>query len=625
MRVGERRARRAVATGVLAGLVLALTVPVAAWAEPEGGVTHEQNPRVPVGASWSEEYIAASGVELHADVLRPAHLPGDAATPVILSIGPYFSHSGMAGDEHFAYTGPSQRFTPFIEDAGLMAAGYTFVYVDLRGFGGSTGCTDWLGAGEQADVVAAVEWAASAPWSTGAVGLYGKSYDATTGLAAIGLQPEGLAAVVAQEPVWNPYNYLVSNGIPSPSQRATPEAYLGIANLPGIATDYAQDGYVIPADTAHYRENAAYELTHPECATDLFAQTAATDAADPQWALRDLPALAAGSDVPLLFTQGTLETNTKPEDMQRFLAAHSGEQRGWIGPWDHVRGDEKDPEGRYQMGRASWLTEVRAFYDEHLRGAAPTASARFFVQDNRGTWRAQDAWPVTDRMLTVALDGGSYLDVGTGDPDDVEEVGDAVWDPTAPTTLSYPVAEAVRLSGEPAVTLTTRGSGNAAVTMWDVAPDGTAVTIDENVAMLHESGTTRIRLKSLDWTLEVGHRLLVSVASVTYGYWLPTPSGGLVELVAASLELPLQSPAADVAAEGARSPHLDTYVEGHTMSFSGGVAPSFTIALTDAAATPDAGADQLAMSGGEPQPLPFAAGIALVLLGAALRLRLRRP
>ena len=34
-----------------------------------------------------------------------------------------------------------------------MQRGYTFVMVDLRGFGGSSGCLDWGGPGEQADVV----------------------------------------------------------------------------------------------------------------------------------------------------------------------------------------------------------------------------------------------------------------------------------------------------------------------------------------------------------------------------------------------------------------------------------------------------------------------------------------
>jgi predicted acyl esterase len=36
-----------------------------------------------------------------------------------------------------------------------------------------------------ADVVNAVEWAAAQPWSTGKVGMYGKSYDGVTGLIGV--------------------------------------------------------------------------------------------------------------------------------------------------------------------------------------------------------------------------------------------------------------------------------------------------------------------------------------------------------------------------------------------------------------------------------------------------------
>ena len=73
-----------------------------------------------------------------------------------------------------------------------MERGYTFVMVDLRGFGGSSGCLDWAGPGEQADVVNAVKWAASQSWSSGKVGMYGKSYDGVTGLIGANPQPAGL-------------------------------------------------------------------------------------------------------------------------------------------------------------------------------------------------------------------------------------------------------------------------------------------------------------------------------------------------------------------------------------------------------------------------------------------------
>ncbi len=98
-----------------------------------------------------------------------APLPAHARTPVIVSIGPYFNHSGQTGPagpvEGTPYTptgdaGPSARFYDFINGAHLMERGYTWVQVDLRGFGGSSGCLDWGGPGEQADVKAAVEWAA---------------------------------------------------------------------------------------------------------------------------------------------------------------------------------------------------------------------------------------------------------------------------------------------------------------------------------------------------------------------------------------------------------------------------------------------------------------------------------
>src|SRR5215217_9172273 len=112
---------------------------------------------VPAGATWSEATIdSTDGVKLHADVLSPSHLPADARTPVILSIGPYFNHSGQVGPagpiEDADYDpvgppGPSDRFKDFVEGAKLMERGYTFVMVDLRGFGGSTGCLDWGGPG----------------------------------------------------------------------------------------------------------------------------------------------------------------------------------------------------------------------------------------------------------------------------------------------------------------------------------------------------------------------------------------------------------------------------------------------------------------------------------------------
>jgi putative CocE/NonD family hydrolase len=192
---------------------------------------------------WTETFISsqssAGDAMLHADILRPKGFKDTDKTPVILSIGPYFNHSGQTGPagpaENTNYdpvgpnAGPSERFQDFVEGSGLLKKGYTYVMVDLRGFGGSNECLDWSGPGEQDDVVNAVKWAASQPWSTGQVGMYGKSYDALTGLIGVDKRPPGLDAVVAQEPVYDDYRYLYGDGMRRLNSTATPALYDGIA------------------------------------------------------------------------------------------------------------------------------------------------------------------------------------------------------------------------------------------------------------------------------------------------------------------------------------------------------------------------------------------------------------
>src|SRR2546423_11905503 len=87
-------------------------------------------------ADWSEAWIASSdGVTLHADVLRPKGATDAVKTPVILSIGPYFNHSGQTGpagpaegtnyDPVGPNAGPSERFQGFVEGRGLLEEGCT--------------------------------------------------------------------------------------------------------------------------------------------------------------------------------------------------------------------------------------------------------------------------------------------------------------------------------------------------------------------------------------------------------------------------------------------------------------------------------------------------------------------
>ncbi|MFE4452834.1 CocE/NonD family hydrolase [Streptomyces sp. NPDC056796] len=562
-------------------------------------VTHEENDRVPEGSLWTQHYFPSSdrsGTELHADVLLPEGLPRKAKVPVILSVGPYFGHSGQTGAEGWSHTGPSDRFQDFIEGTDLFDQGYAFVMVDLRGFGGSTGCLDWGGPGEQADVKAAIDWAAKQPWSTGAVGLYGKSYDAATGLMGNNLDLRALKAVVAQEPVWDMYQYIYSNGVPRPNVTGTANAYNSIATLPQL-----------PDDDPRYLANSRYEEAHPECLTGNAAGYRIADQKDPFWTSRDLAKAAKGTDTPLFVTQGFIENNTKPEEMQEYLDNHKGPERGWVGQWEHVRGGDRTSDGRLSMGREGWYDETLSFYDQYLKGIKPAVRyPAYSVEDSTGAWRAQKTWPVVERSVNISLGGGSYVDDGglssagtlaPAAPERLKSSGN--WDlenapsiePAAPegpaegkaliqgagavtsnfTVRSEPLRKAVRVTGTPKISLTAEGRGNVMLKLYDVAPDGTAVMFDEQVSLLNTRKLT-VDLKSTDWTLAAGHVLAVRIGSIQTGSWRDTPSGETIKVTKAQLALALDDPSDDVATGGARSPYLDTYLRQYTVPLPAGPA-----------------------------------------------------
>ncbi|HEY0534753.1 MAG TPA: CocE/NonD family hydrolase [Actinoplanes sp.] len=562
--------------------------PTPTSAPAHGGVTHDENPRVPEGAAWTEAYFPSadhSGVELHADVLRPANLPPRAKTPVILAVGPYFGHAGQTGPEGWTETGPSNRFADFTSGTGLFARGYTYVMVDLRGFGGSTGCLDWVGPGEQADVKAAIQWTAAQPWSTGRVGMYGKSYDAVTGLVGTDLRLPALKAVVAQEPVWNMYNYLFSNGVPRPNVTGTPNAYNGIATMAPL-----------PDDTGRYQANADYEVSHPECLADNLANNNNPDLDSPYWRARNLAAKANGTSTPLFITQGFIENNTKPEDAEEYLRNHHGVERGWMGQWEHVRGNETNAQGQLLQGRAGFFDEVMRFYDRYLKGIRPPVhDPAFAIEDSTGAWRAQPSWPEPSSYTVAALPNGQYVDDGVASPPAaVAPAGSAgrQWDmehatdpappearglapmPVAGDAHSYfswstPTTSRLRVTATPQITVNASAAGNVMVRLWDVAPDGTAVMFDENVALIERAGRVAFDLKATDWTLEEGHQLGVQIGTIGSGSWLDSPSGNAIDVTRARLSLALQNPRSDVPTQGGRSPFLDTYLRQYTRTLTG--------------------------------------------------------
>lgn len=483
---------------------------------------------VPAGADWKELYIPAGGPDepqLHADVLRPKGLPDTAPTPVILAIGPYFGHGGQSTPNGESSDRPSNRFDDMIEGGKVFERGYTVVYVDLRGFGGSQGCNDFGGTGEQNDVKRAVEWAAGQTWSTGRVGMWGKSYDGWTQVMALDEKPKGLAAAIIQSPIIDGYRTLYQNGVHyDAGWYGTPALYQQIDAIPPT-TD----------DNSDYFLNYA-QGSSPVCyLQNIGAQNTTVDHDTPFWQQRDLPN-ARGSDVPVLWSHGFMDANTKPDNFLPVWSTLTGPKHAWFGQYDHVRGNEKDV-----VGRDGFLDEAMRWLDTYVKGdpaASPAGDPAVTVQEGDGKWRAESAWPPVDaRPYAMPLKPGTVTDAPNNDAEGETsgQSGNGV------LSVSQPLPYEAHLAGTPTATLDVDTSASRAhvyTLLYDLAPDNMATLISRAAHVVTGPAKLTFDLYPEDWTLQPGHRVAVLVSGADLDWYNPPHSGSDVEVKGGSLAVP---------------------------------------------------------------------------------------
>jgi uncharacterized protein len=476
-------------------------------------------------AKWSEYYIpSGDGITtLHADVLRPKGIAPKKKTPVIMTVSPYTNHSGQTVDYDPTAEGPSERFYDFLDLSNILKKGYTYVMVDLPGNGGSGGCNDWGGPVEQGAVKTAVEWAAKQPWSTGKVGLIGKSYDGWTGLMGMAQKPKGLAAVVAQEPVYSGYRYLYMNGVRFLNSVATPALFQAIDAKPGSFQDSPQYHASGAPQVWCYGVNVALQQQDEE-SSDF-------------WAERNLLRLAKKSKTPLFLTQGFLEQNTKPDAAFDFFNSLRGPNRAWFGQFDHVRGWEKEGEN-YLMGRKVFVSEMMDFFDRHVKGLsrkkAPThKDPNVAVQDNLGRYRGEKAWPPRDsRTRWSKIRTGSYADDGLNRGSGTSG-GNGVW------TFSQKLRHDAWLAGEPVLEVSVDAfpRANLVGNIYDVSKTGRATLVSRGAFLLRGSKAS-FELYGQDWVFEKGHRLGVLISGANAEWWTHIPTSSEVTVNKAKIGLP---------------------------------------------------------------------------------------
>jgi hypothetical protein len=502
----------------------------------------------PNGSTWSETYIATpDGESLHVDVLRPEGLTEADKTPVILIVSPYIGEA----------EGPNSRFYDFIEGAQVFAHGYSVVQVSLRGTGGSSGCLDILGPGEQTDVVTAVKWAASQPWSTGSVGMYGKSYDANTGAVAAATRPPGLKAIVAQAIAPDRYRGSYNDRVRLLQSVAYPALYGSggeAQGQPGRASD------------ATYTSNA---MSRGADCQALLAEHYLDDEQANFWRIRDFVERAEGSTIPTFVTAGYLDNATNiGAGALDFYNALAGPKKLWVGWWDHVRGNDMVGE-QLAMGRAGFFDEVMRFYDEHLKDAGPlTASDPVIAaQGSDGTWRAEESFPPADaREYESYLLSGSYEDdarnrgSGISGPGGAVSLnstyGHGVW------TFSPPLAQTEQVTGIPTATIDVKPEtprSNVVVNVYDVDPDGRATMLTRGAALTDVAGPKDVLLWPTDWTIEAGHRIGVLVSGANTEAFTHVPTNSTVTVTGGQIRLPFLDTVRVSDLPGESAPRLESY------------------------------------------------------------------
>ena len=506
---------------ILLALLLPLLVPVAA--SPAAAATRDD-------ADHFEAYFpAGDGINtLHADVLRPKGIAPDKRTPVILTVSPYTNHSGEPLENGFTNEGPSDRFYDFLDLSRILERGYTYVMVDLPGFGGSSGCNDWGGNREQDAVEAAVKWAASQRWSTGKVGMLGKSYDAWTGLMGVAQRPPGLEAVVAMEPVYAGYNYLYNRGVRFTNSVLTPALFQAIDATPGSVNDspeYHVNG--APQAWCYGLNESLQQIDSPH---------------DPFWMERNLLPPSRRSRVPLFLTQGFLETNTKQDAAYRFF-------NDW-GPRPTAPGSASSTTsaaGRRPptaIGRRPAVPPRRSsdqvldFFAQHLKGRGKVRPG-VQVQDNYGRYRHEAVWPPADSTTRWSrLNRGTYADDGanqaTGGPDDT---GQGVW------SVSQPLRHRAWLAGEPQLRVrveTTAPRTNLVGLVYDIAPSGKARLVSRGANLFRGTGEqfTSFRLYGQDWVLAPRAPDRRPPLWADSSWWVHAPTMDTVRVESAGIGLP---------------------------------------------------------------------------------------
>ena len=382
------------------------------------------------------------------DIVRPRETDATGVkVPVVMDASPYYECCGRGNESElktFDSDGVIAKM-PLFYDNYFVPRGYGVVGVDIVGTSRSTGCGDVGGEDEIASVVAVIDWLngrntaksldgtpVTADWTTGAVGIIGKSYDGTlaNGVAATGV--DGLKTIVPISAISSWYDYTRSGGVP-----------YSLDYMPWLGGFVGHDTPACDAVRAELGENDADE------SGDYTSF----------WAERDHVKDASKVKASVFVVHGLSDYNVQPNHFGQWWTAlekNRVPRKIWLGLEEHV-----DP---FEFRRAEWVSELHKWFDYWLQGlnndvmGEPIAT----VETAPDQWTSYRTWPQRAQATTVPVSTRGLGSSGRGvvnvlDNPDLTE-SDIVGTPSEEVAgrqmfLSAPLSKAIRISGTPTVTL----------------------------------------------------------------------------------------------------------------------------------------------------------------------------
>ena len=455
--------------------------------------------------------------------------------PVILTYSPY--NTLNENGESVAHDGFADEFVP---------KGYARAVADVIGTRDSTGCWDYGGPKEQQSGVDLVNALASLPWSNGKVAMIGTSYDGTTAnmVAVRGADAWGLAAIVPIAAINHWYGYAYQDGVryfgnskvPSDEGIDTPLGFdFGLARTPPTHPDAAS---VMDLPTGRY--NPCDSVDHTQHGYDT------TPDYDKFWLDRDYRKDAGKVVVPALVVHGWQDYNVKQSEGLDFYEALTGVPFKILYMWQapHAQPSSQDFDDILQRFFARTLKgEQNGIENDppvHTQGRTGTKADA--APTDEPAWPPPGTQDTPIALQRSAATPAGYTDTGTaGEERELKEGLDKEdgW-------LYYrsaPLTSDLRFAGSPYVEATITDSadhGQLSPTLFDVAPDGTAVPVSRgHLNLQYRDGLTaakpvpagtpidvRVRLSPQDQTIPAGHSIALVFASSNTVWALPDEPAG---------------------------------------------------------------------------------------------------